>query len=79
MGGERFHGKVVQEAVSPGSKSERQAVQLVTDQGRFLLRRRGGNPFRDKVLEELVGKQIVASGRLRGNALFLDDWREESG
>jgi hypothetical protein len=72
----RFRGKVVSKLTSKGSKSERMAVQLDTGEELYILRRRGGNPFRDEVLEELVGKTIDARGRLRGQTLFLEEWRE---
>ena len=74
--GNRFRGKVVSKLTSKGSKSERMAVQLDTGDELYILRRRGGNPFRDEVLEELVGKTIEARGRLRGQTLFLEEWNE---
>lgn len=75
--GKRFKGKVVTKMTSKGSKSERMAVQLDTEGGLYILRRRGANPFRDEVLEELLGKTIDAKGRLRGRTLFLEEWIEE--
>ena len=71
---ERFVGRVVEEPVARGSKSEHSAVQLVTAAGKFVLRRPGGNPFRDPVLEGLVGKQIEGLGRKKGYILYLDSW-----
>ena len=73
---ETFKGRVASKVVSRGSKSERQAVLLETESGEYLLRRRGGNPFRDDVLQELVGHEIAAEGRVRGKTLFLDGWEE---
>lgn len=73
---DRYQGEVVLMPTGRGSKSEREVVQLVTKAGEFILRRRGGNPFRDQVLEALVGKKIEALGRLKGRTLFLEEWSE---
>lgn len=70
----RFSGQVTRELASRGSKSEREAVELVTDAGTYVLRRPGQNPFRDPELDALVGKRITGTGELRGHVLFLDDW-----
>lgn len=70
----QFSGQVTRQRVSPGSKSEREAVELVTDAGTYVLRRPGGNPFRDPELEALVGKRITGTGELRGHVLFLERW-----
>lgn len=69
-----FEGRVIKKQVSRGSKSQRDAVVLATDAGEYVLRRRGGNPFRDSVLEELIGKSICCDGRLEDYALILSDW-----
>ena len=63
-------GKVVQKKFAQGSKSEHDAMYLETDQGSFVLRRLGGNPFSDPVLKKLVGKKITATGILN-KSLFL--------
>jgi hypothetical protein len=42
-------GRVTKHLTSKGSKSERQAVFLETEKGSYVLRRRGGHPFVDKV------------------------------
>ena len=74
----RYKGEVVSKTASRGSKSERKAVQIVTEAGsEYILRRKGGHPFKDAVLEGLVGKQIEAQGKLRGRTLFLDEWEEK--
>jgi hypothetical protein len=74
--GNRFKGRVISKITSKGSKSERVAVQLDTGEALYILRRPGANPFRDEVLDELVGKTIDARGRLRGHTLFLEEWKE---
>jgi hypothetical protein len=76
----RLSGQVERERVSPGSKSDRVAVVLRTDDGsRYVLRRMGGNPFRDEVLEGLVGKSIAGTGFLTGTTFILNDWAETGG
>jgi hypothetical protein len=69
-----FSGVVVMDRVSPGSKSERMAVQLDMGDKKLLLRRPGIRTYSDKTLEELVGRQITCSGLKRGNRLYLRDW-----
>ena len=71
-----FRGRVVKRRVAAGSKSERHAVMLETDDGRFLLRRRAAHPFVDPVLDRLVGKAIRANGSVHGSSLIVDDWEE---
>lgn len=72
----QYVGKVDKRRYAPGSKSERIAVVIRTEDGEFLLQRVGGNPFRDDVLESLVGKTIRAEGAERGTSLFISDWEE---
>lgn len=63
-------GKVVERKFAAGSKSEHDAVFLETEQGAFQLRRVGGNPFVDPVLQKLIGKKVMATGTLH-QSLFL--------
>ena len=75
---DRFAGTVVKSRVSRGSKSDRMAVQLdIGGERKLILRRRGGHPFKDEVLESLVGKEIECSGFRRGSHLLLEDWSAE--
>ena len=69
-------GKVARKRVSPGSKSEREAIVLVTSSGELTLRRKGGHPLKDEVLEELVGKRIAGEALRSGQVLTLVEWRE---
>ncbi len=70
-------GRVERRPVAPGSKSERLAVVLVTQEGAvYVLRRLGGNPFKDPQMEALVGKAISGEGNLTGNTFILERWRE---
>ena len=63
-------GKVIQKKFAEGSKSEHNAVYLETPGGTYQLRRLGGNPFSDPLLNKLIGKKINATGILKG-MLFL--------
>jgi hypothetical protein len=74
-----FSGKVISRRVSRSSKSERVAILLETDEGDFILRRKGGNPFRDDVVETLLGRHIEAKGQVAGTTLIMDTWEEIEG
>ena len=73
-----WRGVVAHEARAPGSKSERVAVVLVTEERHYVLRRRGGHAFEDPELDALVGKRIELEGELHGYTLLMDSWREVS-
>jgi hypothetical protein len=72
-----FNGTVIKKLFARGSKSEHEAVCLVTDHGEFVLRRRGGNPFSDPELDKLVGKQISCEGEVVGYTLIISSWSEK--
>jgi hypothetical protein len=72
----QFRGQVVKKPFAVGSKSERRAVKLVTDQGEYVLRREDGNPLADPVLDALVGKTIECEGTVYGYTLIVSAWRE---
>jgi hypothetical protein len=74
-----FEGIVVRKPFGQGSKSEHDAVWLVTHSGEYVLRRRGGNPFRDPELEKLVGKRLSCNGFVTGYTLVMSEWRETGG
>jgi hypothetical protein len=69
-------GQVTKHLTSKGSKSERQAVFLETEKGSYVLRRRGGHPFVDRVLNDLVGKTIHCKGVLTEHTLIMSEWDE---
>ncbi|HKS28432.1 MAG TPA: hypothetical protein VJS44_11460 [Pyrinomonadaceae bacterium] len=73
----QLKGSVVKKLFAAGSKSEREAVVLVTNNGEYVLRRKGGNPFFDAELENLVGKRIRCEGDLTGYTFLMDNWTEE--
>ena len=58
-----------------GSKSERDAVMLLTEAAEFVLRRQGGNPFADPVLDGLVGSEIECEGIVHEYTLIISKWR----
>jgi hypothetical protein len=70
----QFHGKVARQPFSPGSKSEHEAVVLLTAQGPLKLRRPGGNPFSDPELDKLVGHEIVCDGVIHAGQLLMSHW-----
>ena len=72
-------GRVTKHGTARGSKSERQAVFLETKKGSYVLRRRGGHPFVDKVLDSLVGKTIHCKGLLTEHTFIMTDWDEIEG
>jgi len=73
----QLKGRVTKKLFAAGSKSEHEAVIIVTGAGEYVLRRRGGNPFFDEELENLVGKKIRCDGDLTGYTFLMDDWTEE--
>ena len=73
----RCRGRVVKKPFGVGSKSEHDAVMLVTDAGEFVLRRQGGNAFHDPQLEQLVGKSIACEGTLHGYTFIMSAWQEQ--
>src|ERR1044071_5285848 len=73
-------GQIKRKRIAPGSKSDRIGVVLEDDSGQpFVLRRVGGHPFHDKVLERLVGKQITGPGLVSGQYFMLNRWTVKGG
>jgi hypothetical protein len=72
----KMQGRVIKKQVARGSKSERKAVLLSTDEGEFVLRRQGGNAFQDEVLDGLVGQNISCTGQLHGYTFIIKSWKE---
>jgi hypothetical protein len=67
-------GRVERKPYGESSKSAHNAVYLITDDESYILRQRGANAFNNPVLEKLVGKTIRATGKIRENIFFLEDW-----
>ena len=70
-----LYGRVIKEPFAQGSKSERDAVMLDTGQGRYVLRREGGNPFADPTLDQLIGQTISGEGNLTGYTFIMSRWK----
>jgi len=68
-------GRVIKEPFAQGSKSERAAVMLDTGESRYVLRREGGNPFADSILDQLVGQRIETDGNLTGYTFIMSKWK----
>jgi hypothetical protein len=73
---EQLTGAVIKRPFGKGSKSEHDAVMLLTGEQRYVLRRQGGNPFQDPALDQLVGKTIQGTGIVNGYIFLLTDWKE---
>ena len=74
----QISGRVIKEVVSKGSKSEHAAVLLDTGKKKYVLRRVGGNPFKDPALDKLVGKSISVVGNVAGQTLLMSEWAESA-
>jgi hypothetical protein len=70
----QYRGKVIRQSFAAGSKSEHEAVALLTPNGPLKLRRPGGNPFADPELDKLVGREIVVDGELMQGQLLMHRW-----
>lgn len=66
----KLSGKVVLKKMGKGSKSEHEATYLQTENESYVLRRIGGNAFKDHSLIELEGKNITVKGFIN-NYTFL--------
>jgi hypothetical protein len=71
----KYVGTVEHRLVARGSKSERRAVILVSDEKTHILRRRNGNTFKDPVLDSLVGKTVEVEGDVHDETLHADSWK----
>ena len=68
-----LRGTVVRERVGAGTKSERDAILLVTEDGRRLqLRVKGGNPLYDPNLEPFIGRIVRVEGTVAGALMIAE-------
>lgn len=75
---QRLTGAVVRKTVAKGSKSEHDGVVLLTPGGReYVLRRSGGNAFRNPQVDALVGSSITADGLVGGQTFIMKAWNVE--
>ncbi|MCC7058462.1 MAG: hypothetical protein IT272_13700 [Chitinophagales bacterium] len=73
----KLKGIVVEGSYGKGSKSEHNAVYLDTGENKYRLKRRGGNPFYDESLHNLIGKTIEAEGNLTDYFFEITDEPKE--
>lgn len=67
-----LRGRVTRGTYGRGSKSARRAVFIETEDGRYLLRRKGGPVFADSTLERYVGRSVACDGFLLGTTLLAE-------
>ena len=70
----KLRGRVEKKLLYAGTKSEHEGLVLITAEGEFKLQRKRGNPFWDKTLAELEGKEIEAEGTLRETRFNMSQW-----
>jgi hypothetical protein len=69
----QVEGLVRKTRVSPGSKSDRVAVVLATNEGQFILHQKGGDSYTGQAaLSPLLGKRILAFGSVANRHFFLE-------
>jgi hypothetical protein len=73
----QLSGKISVKKFGAGSKSEHDAVYLETDQGDYVLRKAGANPFEHVGLKEMIGKQVTVEGTLDQYQFLASDIREK--
>ena len=74
-----MRGKVMQTVIALGSKSDHSARIIVYDEGEFVLRRSGRNPFADPEIDKPFGNQIECQGSVHGQEFIMDDWTDIEG
>lgn len=72
----KFLGTVIADTFAAGSKSERQAIFLQTQNGRLLLRREGGNAMHDQSLQQWIGASVEVDGEVHQNVLIAREIRK---
>ena len=71
-----LRGRIERRWVAQGSKSEREAVVLIDATGQaHVLRRVGGNPFRDPQLDALLGQSLLLLGEVRDSYFLVHQWQ----
>lgn len=68
----KLRGQVTRGEYGKGSKSERVAVFIDTDRGRYLLRRKNSPAFVDADLEHFIGKTVECDGFLLETTLLAE-------
>ena len=65
-------GTVSRGPFGTGSKSAREAIWLESGKRRFVLRRKGGPTYGDRVLDKYVGKRVTCDGFIVGYTLLAE-------
>jgi hypothetical protein len=69
---EELRGRVTKGPYARGTKSQRQAVFIETEGGRFILRRKAGPVFADARLKKYVGHVVECDGYFVGTTLLAE-------
>lgn len=69
-----LRGRVTSKVLHKGTKSEHKGLVLMSLEGEFKLRRRGGNPFQDEILASLEGREIKGEGIVKKNQFIMSAW-----
>jgi hypothetical protein len=67
-----LHGHVKEDTYGKGTKSERKAVFIETDDARYLLRRKTGPVFGDSELMRYIGHDVECEGFLVDKTLLAE-------
>ncbi len=67
-------GNVVRKRINRGSKSDQDAVVLISDATAFKLRRQGAPSIGDDDIRALVGKRIRATGIVSAGQLIMSEY-----
>jgi hypothetical protein len=67
-----LRGQVSRAPYAKGTKSARRAIFIETDNGRYVLRRKGGPAFADAKLKRLVGQTVECDGFLTETTLLAE-------
>lgn len=67
----KLKGTVIVKPFGKGSKSEHDAIWFKTENGEYLLRELGANPFNNEKLQALVGKELTLEGIIEDNKFLL--------
>jgi hypothetical protein len=71
----KLRGHVTRKLLNRGTKSEHEGLVLLSPEGEFKLRRRGGNPFWDETLASLEGREIEGEGIIRKEQFIMSEWK----
>jgi hypothetical protein len=59
-----IRGKLIRKTFAAESKSAHEAVYIQTEDGDYVIRLKRSNPFENKELQALIGKEVIAEGEL---------------